>query len=271
MSVSRSGYYKWLSRSDRLNSYEEKRLVLKEAIKIVHSHHKTYGYRNIASVLRNDSNGVSLSDYTCHKLCKELGIRSKARKTWVKAGQESIRYPNIIKGEWNAKRPFEIIVSDSTMIYSNGKGYDWTFYIDTFNNEIVSSDIRLTKHGCGIENHFKAYKELLKEKIKRGYKDLETIVHTDQGSVYSSRAFNKLHENYSIKRSMSRAGTPTDNPIIESLNGWIKEELIYDFNIRNSSNIEKDIKDYINYYNTKRRSYSLQYKTPVQYRTELGF
>ena len=28
---------------------------------------------------------------------------------------------------------------------------------------------------------------------------------------------------------MSRAGTPTDNPVNESLNGWIKEELFIDF------------------------------------------
>ncbi|MGD9761603.1 MAG: hypothetical protein AB7U52_04130 [Candidatus Izemoplasmatales bacterium] len=33
---------------------------------------------------------------------------------------------------------------------------------------------------------------------------------------------------------MSRAGTPTDNPVDESLNGWIKEELFLDFNIGKS-------------------------------------
>ena len=270
LSVSRSGYYKWLSRKDRLNRYEEKRLIVKEAIKIIHDKHKVYGYRNIASYLR-ESKELWISDYTCHKLCKELNIRSKARKTYKKPGEESIKFPNIVDGKWNAKRPFEIIVSDSTYIHSNGKGYDWTFYIDTFNNEIVASDIRLTKHGCGIENHHLAYKKLLKEKIKRGYKDLETIVHTDQGAIYSSAAFNKLHENYNITRSMSRIGTPTDNPIIESLNGWMKEELYIDFKIYKSENIVRDINNYIDYYNTKRHSYTLKYKTPVQYRTELGF
>ena len=70
---------------------------------------------------------------------------------------------------------------------------------------------------------------------------------------------------------MSRIGTPTDNPIIESLNGWMKEELYIDFKIYRSENIVRDINDYIEYYNTKRRAYALKYKTPVQYRTELGF
>ena len=58
------------------------------------------------------------------------------------------------------------------------------------------------------------------------------ILHTDQGSVYSSKSFNQILENYNIERSKSRAGTPTDNPVNEALNGWIKEELIIDFNLK---------------------------------------
>lgn len=165
----------------------------------------------------------------------------------------------------------EIIVTDTTMIYNHGRLYDWTFYIDVFNNEIISSNVMPSKHGNNVKNHFEAYKSFLKEKIKRGYKDLETIVHSDQGIIYSSTAFNKLHENYTIKRSMSRAGTPTDNPVIESLNGWIKEELSIDFKIYLTEDINIAIDTYIKYFNTQRLAYSLKYKTPIQYRTEQGF
>ncbi len=41
---------------------------------------------------------------------------------------------------------------------------------------------------------------------------------------------------------MSRARTPTDNPIIESLNGWIKEELYKDFKIYSKENINISLK-----------------------------
>lgn len=58
--------------------------------------------------------------------------------------------------------------------------------------------------------------------IKKEYPGLETVLHTDQGSVYSSKAFNDLLPLYNIIHSMSRAGTPTDNAIMESVNGWIK-------------------------------------------------
>ena len=66
---------------------------------------------------------------------------------------------------------------------------------------------------------------------------------------------------------MSRAGTPTDNPVIESLNGWIKNELYKDFRIYFSEDINTAINAYIKYFNTQRLAYSLKYKTPVQYRT----
>ena len=270
MNVSRSGYYKWLSRKGELNNYQKNRESLKEQIKKVHKKHSTYGYRHIAQVIRNET-GELFSDLLCHKLCKELGIKSKARKTWVRAGEESIKYPNIVNGDFNASRPMEIVVTDCTMIYNNGKLYDWNIYVDVFNNEIVGSDIRLSKHGVGVPNHHAAYKSFLETKIKRGYEDLETIVHSDQGAVYSSTAFNQMHTNYTIKRSMSRAGTPTDNPIIESLNGWIKNELYKDFNIYKADDINIAINDYINYFNTERLAYSLGYKNPIQYRTEQGY
>lgn len=128
-----------------------------------------------------------------------------------------------------------------------------------------------SKHGNGIQNHFTACKQFLEEKIKRGYIDLETILHTDQGTVYSSKAFNKLLDNYTIKRSMSRAGTPTDNPVIESLNGWIKNELYKDFKIYQAEDIDIAINDYVKYFNTQRLAYSLNYKSPIQYRIELDF
>lgn len=270
MNVSRSGYYKWLDRKGTINNYKKNRIALAEEIKNIHKHHSTYGYRSIAQNIRNKT-GWLFSDNLCHKICKSLNIRSKARKTYIPCGKESIKYPNLINGNFNPTRPMEIVVTDSTIIHNKGKVYDWTFYIDVFNNEIVGSDIRISKHGVGIHNHYNAYKDFLETKIKRGYKDLETIVHSDQGSIYSSTAFNKLHENYTIKRSMSRAGTPTDNPVIESLNGWIKNELYKDFEIYLAEDINIEINTYINYFNTQRLAYSLKYKTPVQYRIEQGF
>jgi len=42
------------------------------------------------------------------------------------------------------------------------------------------------------------------------------ILHTDQGSIYYSKDYNSLVEDYGIIHSMSRAGTPTDNSVNEA-------------------------------------------------------
>lgn len=55
----------------------------------------------------------------------------------------------------------------------------------------------------GNINHRKALNNVLNEKIKREYKDLETIFYIDQGIVYSSMSFNNIIKSYNITRTMS--------------------------------------------------------------------
>jgi predicted transcriptional regulator len=47
--------------------------------------------------------------------------------------------------------------------------------------------------------------------------------------------------------------------------------MIVDFNLSKTDDVHKTVKEYINYYNNERLAYSLKYKSPVQYRTELSF
>ena len=64
---------------------------------------------------------------------------------------------------------------------------------------------------------------------------------------------------------MSRAGEPTDNPVNESLNGWIKEELMTDFHLAESHDLKQTITRYVDFYNTERPAYSLGYMTPKMF------
>lgn len=272
MKISRSGYYKWLKNKDKLNKYEINRLELEKLIRDIHIRKPSYGYRRINTRILVET-GWIVSDNLVHKVCKSLKIYSKAKhySKYKKPGEESVKYPNLIKGNWKTTRPFEKIVSDTTRIWFKKRPYDWTFYLDVFNNEIIGYDVRESEYGNGTLNHKKALENMLENKIKRGYEHLETIFHSDQGAVYSSSSFNKTFENTSITRSMSRAGTPTDNPVIESKNGWLKKEMYIDFDINNYNTIQDFIKDIVEDNNYYRPSYALKYKTPVQYRTELGF
>jgi transposase InsO family protein len=107
--------------------------------------------------------------------------------------------------------------------------------------------------------------EALKRKTKE--QNSPVILHTDQGSVYSSQAFTQAHHDYNILRSMSRVATPTDNPKIEALNGWIKEELRVDFHLAQSNDIRRLLNEYVKYFNHERPSYALNYQAP--YSSEL--
>ena len=69
-----------------------------------------------------------------------------------------------------------------------------------------------------------------------------------------------------MNRSMSRAGTPTDNAAMESINGWIKAELFMDLHVTGGKPVEQEIDDYIVFFNEERPAYSLNYLTPKQYR-----
>ena len=106
--------------------------------------------------------------------------------------------------------------------------------------------------------------------LKKGYESLDTIIHTNQGTVYFSVSFNNIFNSYKITRFMSSC-TPTDNPVIESKNGWIKSEMYIDFNINNYNTVQEFIDDIVWANNNYRPSYKLKYITPVEYRSQLGF
>lgn len=266
MKINRSSYYKWLKNRNKKNRYETDRELLTTLILEVHKKHKVYGYHAIASKIREET-GWIISDNLVHKCCKVAGIHAEVRHyKYRKPGVESIVCPNIVRGRWNAARPLEIVASDMTCIKYKGVQYEWTYLLDTFNNEIISS--HASSRPADRRPYF-ACLEDLKEKIKEQKEPV--VLHTDQGSVYSSRAFADAHKDYNIIHSMSRAGTPTDNAVIEALNGWIKSEIRLDFMNEMYSNINEFLEHYVNYFNCERPAYALGYKSPVQYRIEQGF
>lgn len=149
-----------------------------------------------------------------------------------------------------------------TAFYVKGVYYELTLYMDLWNNEIVSHSLS-SKRGDRM-TYISGLEDLIE--IKKQHPDYKMILHSDQGSVYASKAFNELLPMYNITHSMSRAGTPTDNAAMESINGWIKAELFMDFHVTGNKPVVNEINDYILFFNEQRPAYSLNYLTPVQYR-----
>ena len=202
--------------------------------------------------------------------CKYEAIRSEGKHyQWRYPGAANCHYDNLIQSNWkHLTRPLEVIVSDMTSFLVKGVTYELTLYFDAWNKEILGYG--LTSRKGDIKSYFDGLNQVLK-RISQQKNDSKVILHTDQGAVYASKRYNQLLEDQRILRSMSRAGTPTDNPVNESLNGWIKEELFLDFNLKQSEDVPGLIKKYIDYYNNERPSYALKYKTPIQFKTESGF
>lgn len=163
--------------------------------------------------------------------------------------------------EININAPLQCIVSDMTSFRVNGIYYELTLYMDIWNNEILSYSLS-SKRGDRM-TYINGLNNLIA--LKQQYPNYETILHTDQGTVYASKKYNELLPMYGITRSMSRAGTPTDNAAMEAINGWIKAEIFTDFHIA-GKNIKEEIDAYIKFFNEERPAYSLSYMTPKQYK-----
>ncbi len=269
MDVNRSGYYKWKQRKTKPSQRALQRKEDLKLIREVHDKHPSHGYRWINAFIRNKYGIVFTDDYV-HRLCRYENIRSKGKHyQWKKPEEESKKFNNLVWNGWKyLSRPYEVIVSDMTQFYIKGTLYELTLYFDAWNKEILGYGLGTRKGDS--RSYYDGLKQVLERIKKEQPEDLITL-HTDQGSVYSSKAYNDLITDFSIRRSMSRAGTPTDNPVNESLNGWIKEELFIDFHMKDSDNVLEDLKRYVDYYNNERPAYSLNYKTPVQFKTEMGF
>lgn len=265
MNINRSGYYKWLSRRFNPSTQEINR---NEAYKIFEEYHDkfpSHGYRWLNAKIKLDL-GITYSNNYAHKICKYLGIKSKSkhvRRYGKKVNKELKNFPNCILAELNPLRPFQVIVSDMTAFWANKVYYELTLYMDLFNNELVGHALS-TKRGDPNPYH-NALDEVIIKKNEE-YEDLEMLLHSDQGSVYSSKKFNESLHLYNIIHSMSKPGTPTENGAMEAINGWIKEELFLDFKINSSSDIPKQIEDYIHYFNYERPQAALNYLTPIQFK-----
>lgn len=262
MNVSRSGFYKWKNNlkhpSNRSIAFAHNLILFKQ----YHEKFPSHGYRWLNAKIRLDT-GVILSDTYAHKICKTAGIKSKVRRPKYRNPAKRYRiYSNLILADLNIYAPMQCIVSDMTAFYFQGHYYELTLYLDLFNNEILAHSLS-AKRGDRM-TYINGLKSILE--LKNVDPNMKTILYFDQGSVYASKAFNELLSPYNIERSMSRAGTPTDNAAMEAINGWMKAELFNDFHITGNSDIQSEISNYIKFFNEERPAYSLGYLTPKQFK-----
>lgn len=263
MGVSRSGFYKW--KHHKPSSRDVNREEMIEHVRLIHEKHPTHGYRWTAAYMRINMN-ITISDNYAYKCYNYLVIKSETKhKVHYRPRKVRDRYPNLIYTTWDTvDRPRQVIVSDMTMFKTWLYDFEVTFYFDVFTKEILT--YRIAERRGAREQYTEGLEDVVK--LLKGSAE-PTILHTNQGSVYASMVYNELIKDTNIIRSMSRAGKPTDNPVNEALNGWIKEELNIEYHIdrmRYKSEFEEALRQYVRYYNEKRPCYAIGYDTPENYR-----
>ncbi|SDY39494.1 Transposase InsO and inactivated derivatives [Eubacterium barkeri] len=164
--------------------------------------------------------------------------------------------PNIVNREFNRQEALEVIVSDLTYVNVSGKWHYICLIIDLYNREII---------GYAAGKHKDA--QLVYKAFSRIQRDLNTIqiFHTDRGSEFMNQCIDDLLNTFKIKRSLSAKGCPYDNAVAEATYKVVKTEFAFNRKFDDFDELERELFDYIHWYNHIRIHGSLDYLTPIEY------
>ena len=194
-----------------------------------------------------------------------LGITGyvRRRQNPKTEGTEHVQFANVLNRNFHSEKPMQKVVTDVTYIKHKSKWYYFACYLDLYNNEILDWELSDTFDNFLV---MKPAKRIL-EKAKSTATPI--LLHSDQGVQYSSAGYCNLLKEYNVIQSMSRAGNPHDNAVMESFWGRFKDTLRKHFRYWESDDLRATIEQAIYYFNYERPVRKLKGKPPVLFRTEL--
>lgn len=197
----------------RSSLYYRKRQPLKDwLLKIEVEHvlhrHPGYGHKSLADHLKIGKDKIL-------RVMKLFGIkpyRRRVKKLWKKAGKTALVFPNLLLNMFPS-RPHHIWASDFTEFKWKGRKVYAATIIDLFTREIVGFSVML---GHGVSLIISALLMALNQRLP------PEILHSDQGSEYTSKGYLDLVQLFGIKPSMSRVASPWENGYQESFYSHFK-------------------------------------------------
>ena len=190
-----------------------------------------------------------------------LQCKVKPKRKWKSQGESEVIAPNILNRDFSASKPNEKWVTDITYIQYGSETLYLSTIMDLFNNEIVA--YKLYNH-----QQTPLVIDTLEEALNKRNDPEGIIIHTDQGSVYTSYIYQNYLKKHHCISSMSRRGNCWDNAVIESFHSNIKtEEFQYcKFNSLTNLNVVSKIEKYMYHYNEENRiQEKLGYLTPKEF------
>ncbi len=259
LKVSRSGFYEYMHR--RPSKQQVEREILSEKIKAVfHEHKGRYGAVRITKVLHNT--GIMTNTKRVGKLMHLMGLYAKGSRYKYKHYNRkgaSLSRPNLINQIFKATAPNKVWLGDMTYIPTKEGTLYLAVNIDVFSRKIV---------GWSMSSRMqdKLVRDCFLQACGKEHPQPGLIVHTDQGSQYTSSRYQSTLRQVGAQSSMSRKGNPYDNAMMESFYKTLKRELINDAHFETRAEATQEIFKYIEtYYNTKRMHSGLDYKSPKDF------
>jgi putative transposase len=249
--IPRSTYYRWMKKSPA--SSKE---ALVERIRTLCVKHKfRYGYRKITALLRKEQ---CINHKRVQRIMQEEHLQCRVRvKKRKQTGQPLYVAPNVLQRQFHATKPMQKLVTDITYLPFGGKMLYLSSILDMYNSEIVAYSLSE-----------KQDTELVLHTLNQLPKRKGMMLHSDQGSVYTSERYQAAVKGKGITMSMSRKGTPADNAPIESFHSTLKTETFYldDLCCTTTPLVEQLVREYIVYYNTSRMMTKLNNQSPRDFR-----
>lgn len=263
LSVSVSGYYAWLNRAPSLR--EEANAKLSRKIKAIFDDEKSrVGAPRITKRLKAE--GELVSRHRVARIMRLNGWRARAAKKFKATTNSNHRLPvapNLLEQDFSAKKPNEKWVSDITYIWT-GEGWLYLAVVmDLYSRMVVGWAIseRMTS---------KLVIDALQMALWRRKPPKGLILHSDRGSQYCSRAYQKLFVAHGLICSMSKRGDCFDNAAMESWNHSFKVEAIHGEKLTTRALTKNLVFEYIEvYYNRKRLHSTIGYESPESFEIKM--
>lgn len=257
LGVARSTYYRWTKPPIKLMSEAEIAITT-----LCQENKYRYGHRKITKLLQKIYS-IKLHRNTVQRIMQKLNLqcRVKPKRRWKSQGETIIIAPNLLKRDFIASKPNEKWVTDITYIQYGSYTLYLSTILDLYNNEIVA--YRLYDH-----QQTPLVIDTLKAALEARGNPKGVIIHSDQGSVYTSYAYQHLVKEMNLVSSMSRRGNCWDNAVIESFHSNIKsEEFQYvKYNSLSIQEVRNRVDQFMKHYNEERIQEKIGYQSLIEFR-----
>ena len=259
LNVHPSGFYAWLNQPLSRRACEDNRQIglLKKAWE---SSGRVYGYRK----LYDDplDMGESIGQNRVARLAQLGGIRAQIgykRKPGQYGGKPSVVVDNTLDRQFAVEKADSVWVTDITYIRTHeGFGY-LCVVLDLFSRRVV---------GWALQSRATTdvVLQALLMAIWRRKPQPNLLIHSDQGSQFTSREWAAFIREHKIRHSMSRRGNCHDNAVAESFFQLLKREKIRRKTYKTREEARRDIFEYIElFYNPKRKHTNNGLLSPIDF------